>query len=83
MTVSNQVKNVAEASLVIGWNIARAINKKNLEVLDPNNAVLHKHVSQILISRHTTEQCITTINTSLEYNFKKSFEELYCIQLSP
>jgi hypothetical protein len=56
---------------------------KNLEVLDQNNAVLKNLFLKKIISRHTTEQRITAINTSLEYNFKKSFKELYGIQLSP
>src|ERR1700755_1278609 len=87
MTFSNQANNVAEASFVIAWNIARAKRpygegefiKKNLEdvlkVLDPNNAALHKVVSQIHISRHTT-----AINTSLEYNLKNDLKN--CIAFS-
>jgi hypothetical protein len=82
MTFSNEANNVPEASFVIVWNIARAKRlygegefiKTNLEdvlkVLDPNNAALHKVVSQIPISRHTTERRITAINTSLEYDLK-------------
>ena len=92
MTFSNQANNVAEASFVIAWNIARAKRpygegefiKKNLEdvlkVLDPNNAALHKVVSQIPISRHTTERRITAINTSLEYNLKNDLKN--CIAFS-
>lgn len=92
MTFSNQANNMAEASFVIAWNIARAKRpygegefiKKNLEdvlkVLDPNNAALHKVVSQIPISRHTTERRITAINTSLEYNLKNDLKN--CIAFS-
>ena len=58
--------------------------KKNLEdvlkVLDPNNAALNKVVSQIPISRHTTERRITAINTSLEYNLKNDLKN--CIAFS-
>jgi len=55
--LSNQANNVAEASFVIAWNIARAKRlygeggciKKIVEdifkVLDPNDAALHKVVS--------------------------------------
>lgn len=92
MTFSNQANNVAEASFVIAWNIARAKRpygegefiKNNLEdvlkVLDPNNAALLKVVSQIPISRHTTERRITAINTSLEYNLKNDLKD--CIAFS-
>ncbi|KAG8224911.1 hypothetical protein J437_LFUL006270 [Ladona fulva] len=69
MTFSNQANNVAEASFVIAWNIAH-----------PNNAALHKVVSQIPISRHTTERRITAINTSLEYNFLNDLKN--CIAFS-
>ncbi|XP_035229717.1 protein FAM200A-like [Stegodyphus dumicola] len=92
MTFSNQANNVTEVSFVIAWNIARAKRpygerkfiKKNLEdalkVLDPNNEALHKVVSQIPISRHTTERRITAINTSLEYNLKNDLKN--CIVFS-
>jgi len=93
MTFSNQTNNVVEASFVITWNIACAkrtyaegefIFKKNLEdvpkVLDSNDVALHKVVSQIPISRHTTEGRITAINTSLEYRLKNDLKN--CIAFS-
>lgn len=93
-TFSNQANNVDEASFVIAWNIARAKRpygegefiKKNLEdvlkILDPNNAALHKVVSQIPISRHTTERRITAINTSLEYNLKNDLKNCVAFSLA-
>ena len=82
-TFSKQGNNMFEASFVIAWNIARAkhpygegefILKKLedvLKVLDPNNAALHKVVSQTPISRYATKRRITAINTSIKHNFKK------------
>ena len=78
-TFSDQANNVDEAGFVIACNIACAKRpygegefiKTNLEdvlkVSDPNNAALHKVVSQIPISRHTTER---RINASLEHDLK-------------
>ncbi|XP_035206882.1 protein ZBED8-like [Stegodyphus dumicola] len=53
-----------------------------LKVLDPNNAALHKDVSQIPISRHTTERCTTAINTSLEYHIKNDLKNRITFSLA-
>ena len=53
-----------------------------LKVSDPNNAALHKVVSQVPISRHTTERRITANNTSLEYNFKNDLKNCIAFSLS-
>lgn len=61
--------------------------KKNLRrclVLDPNNAILHKIVSQIPISTYINEWPTTAVNASLEYNFvvKEELLDLVALQES-
>lgn len=67
-----------EASYAIAWNIARAKRpysdgdfiKKNIEevisILDPNNSRLRRLITQIPMSRHTTERRISDINADIE-----------------
>ncbi|GFS61898.1 uncharacterized protein TNIN_247091 [Trichonephila inaurata madagascariensis] len=59
---------------------ARDSKEKLADFLDPNNAALHKDVSQIPSSRRTTERRITVISTSREYNLKNDLKN--CIAFS-
>lgn len=89
---NNQANIVVEASFAISWNIARAkypykagdFVKKNMEdvirILEPNNASLLKSVTQIPISRHTTERRITEICRSVQTNLKGDITN--CISFS-
>ncbi|XP_065681502.1 general transcription factor II-I repeat domain-containing protein 2A-like [Hydra vulgaris] len=75
---SQESINTTEASFVIVWNIARGKHpytdgefvKQNisdvLSVLDPSNSKIQRLVSQIPISRHTTERRISEISIDVE-----------------
>jgi hypothetical protein len=83
-----------EASFLIAWNIARSKHpysdgefvKKNisevLSLLDPSNSKLNKLVSQISISRHTTERRISQISADVESNLKKDLQNCKAFSLA-
>lgn len=72
--------SVTEASFLVAWNIARfkrpygegEFIKKNMEevikILDPGNVKLHKLISQIPMSRRTTERRICQISECVQNN---------------
>ena len=75
---SKESNITTEASFVIAWNIARVKHpytdgefiKQNisdvLSVLDPKNSKIQRLISQIPISRHTTEKRISEISAEIE-----------------
>lgn len=89
---NNQANTAVEASFAISWNIARAkypytagdFVKKNMEdvirILEPNNTSLLKLVTQIPISRHTTERRISEISRSVQTNLKNDIAN--CVSFS-
>ena len=83
-----------EASFLIAWNIARAKHpysdgefvKKNisevLSILDPSNSKLNKLVSQISVSRHTTERRISQISAAVENDLNKDLQNCKAFSLA-